>query len=71
MITGTADNRDVEDFGMRGGRPAFSLGRFGLPVNVLAMLWSVFMVVNVGWPRTLIYGEANRFALGGHFKTGQ
>jgi hypothetical protein len=20
------------------------------------------MVVNVGWPRTLIYGEANRFA---------
>jgi hypothetical protein len=47
--------------GMRGGRPAFSLGRFGLPVNVLALLWSVSMVVNVGWPRTLNYGEMNRF----------
>jgi hypothetical protein len=35
---------------------------FGLPVNVLALFWSVFMVVNVGWPRTLIYSEANRFA---------
>jgi urea carboxylase system permease len=44
------------------GRRAFSLGRFGLPVNVLALLWSVFMVVNVGWPRSLIYDESNRFA---------
>jgi hypothetical protein len=35
---------------------------FGLPVNVLALFWSSFMVVNVGWPRTLIYSEANRFA---------
>jgi len=44
------------------GFRAFSLGRFGLPVNGLALLWSVFMVVNVGWPRALIYSETNRFA---------
>jgi putative membrane-bound dehydrogenase-like protein len=29
----------------------FSLGRFGIPVNIAALLWSVFMVVNIGWPR--------------------
>ena len=28
------------------GRRAFSVGRFGLPINVLALLWSVFMVVS-------------------------
>jgi len=40
----------------------FSLGRFGLAVNVLAMLWSAFMVVNVGSPRVAVYGDENRFA---------
>ena len=40
----------------------FSLARFGLAVNVLAMLWSAFMVVNVSWPRADVYGEENRFA---------
>jgi hypothetical protein len=29
----------------------FSLGRWGVPVNVLAVLWGVFTVVNIGWPR--------------------
>ena len=26
------------------------------------MLWSMFMVVNVSWPRVAVYGEENRFA---------
>ncbi|MES1224319.1 MAG: APC family permease, partial [Bacteroidota bacterium] len=34
----------------------FKLGRLGLPVNILALLWSTFMVVNVSWPRTATYG---------------
>jgi hypothetical protein len=42
--------RGWPDADMREGRRGFSLGRFGLPVNVLALLWSVFMVVNVGCP---------------------
>jgi amino acid transporter len=33
----------------------FSLGRWGLPVNVLAVLWGVAMTVNLAWPRTEIY----------------
>jgi urea carboxylase system permease len=41
------------DSGVRG---VFTLGKWGLPVNVLAVAWGVFMVVNIGWPRRL-YGE--------------
>lgn len=34
----------------------FSLGKWGFPVNILALTWSTFMVVNVSWPRTATYG---------------
>jgi len=34
----------------------FNLGRWGFPVNILALLWSTFMVINVSWPRTATYG---------------
>jgi urea carboxylase system permease len=34
----------------------FSLGKWGLPINILALLWSSFMVINVSWPRTATYG---------------
>jgi urea carboxylase system permease len=42
----------------------FSLGRFGMPVNAAAVLWSAFMVLNVGWPRAATYGPLwqHRFA---------
>jgi urea carboxylase system permease len=35
----------------------FSLGRWGLPINLLATAWSLFMVINVGWPRPQVYGD--------------
>jgi amino acid transporter len=35
----------------------FNLGRWGLPVNILALIWSSFMVINVSWPRTATYGS--------------
>jgi len=34
----------------------FSMGKWGLPINILALIWSTFMVVNVSWPRTATYG---------------
>ncbi len=40
-----------------GQRAYFSLGRFGLPVNALAVLWGVLLVTNMSWPRPAIYGE--------------
>ncbi|HLK29522.1 MAG TPA: amino acid permease [Puia sp.] len=35
----------------------FKLGKWGFPVNILALIWSTFMVVNVSWPRTATYGS--------------
>ena len=42
----------------------FSLGKWGFPVNILALAWSSFMVLNVSWPRTATYGSAwyNQYA---------
>ncbi|CCH79503.1 putative amino acid transporter [Nostocoides japonicum T1-X7] len=43
--------KDLKDSGY------FTLGRWGLLVNVLAVLWGVGMSLNLAWPRTAIYGE--------------
>ncbi|MDT0437055.1 MULTISPECIES: APC family permease [Streptomyces] len=46
-------------------RPAgdgrFSLGRWGLPVNVVAVLWGLAMTVNLIWPRAAVYNAAAPF----------
>ena len=34
----------------------FSLGRFGLPVNILAVVWGTAMAINLAWPREDVYG---------------
>ncbi|WP_020671884.1 APC family permease [Amycolatopsis nigrescens] len=39
----------------------FSLGRWGLPVNVLAVLWGVAMTINLAWPRKEIYNATEPF----------
>jgi urea carboxylase system permease len=36
--------------------PYFSLGRWGLPVNVLAVIFQVGVMVNLAWPRPAVYG---------------
>ncbi|MEH3078580.1 MAG: APC family permease [Quadrisphaera sp.] len=41
-----------------GTRAPFSLGRWGLPVNVLAVLWGVAMMTNLLWPRRDVYNAA-------------
>ncbi|MBA8825978.1 hypothetical protein FHX42_003344 [Saccharopolyspora lacisalsi] len=41
-----------KEFGHEG---RFSLGRFGLPVNILAVPWGGGMVTNPGWPRRVVY----------------
>ncbi|WNO70880.1 APC family permease [Streptomyces sp. AM8-1-1] len=33
----------------------FSLGKFGLPINVLAVLWGLAMSINLAWPRAEVY----------------
>jgi urea carboxylase system permease len=40
-----------------GSKGYFTLGRFGLPVNILAVIWGAAMAVNLAWPREEVYGE--------------
>jgi urea carboxylase system permease len=35
----------------------FSLGKVGLPVNIVAVLWGAAMALNLAWPRVEVYGE--------------
>ncbi len=37
-------------------RPYFSLGRWGPMVNMIAVVWGLFVVTNIAWPRAAIYG---------------
>ena len=37
--------------------PYFSLGRWGLPVNAVAVAYGTIAVVNLAWPREEIYGK--------------
>jgi hypothetical protein len=44
-----------------GRRPAaeqFSLGRLGLPLNIIAVLFGMFFLIDIGWPRAIVYGAA-------------
>lgn len=37
------------------GHKLFSLGKFGIVINALAVLWGVAMAVNLAWPRPAVY----------------
>ncbi|MCW2594725.1 MAG: putative amino-acid permease [Jatrophihabitans sp.] len=34
----------------------FSLGRWGVPVNIIAIVWGTVMAINLGWPRAKVFG---------------
>ena len=35
----------------------FTMGRFGLAVNIVAVVWGALMAVNLAWPREAVYGS--------------
>lgn len=39
----------------------FTLGRLGPVVAVLATLWAVVMIINIAWPRPVVYNPAEPF----------
>jgi urea carboxylase system permease len=43
------------------GDGKFSLGRWGLPVNIVAVLWGLGMTVNLIWPRAAVYNATAPF----------
>jgi hypothetical protein len=36
----------------------FSLGRWGLPVNLFAVVYGAAMMINIAWPRQAVYDPA-------------
>ena len=34
----------------------FTMGRWGMPVNIIAVLWGAAMALNLAWPRESVYG---------------
>ena len=42
-------------------RGYFSLGKLGLPVNILAVLWGTGMAINLAWPRKEVYNATEPF----------
>jgi urea carboxylase system permease len=44
------------------GASHFSLGRWGLPINILAVGYGLLMAINIAWPRAAVYDPA-----GGHW----
>jgi hypothetical protein len=45
----------------KGTKGFFSLGKLGLPVNVLAVLWGIGMAINLIWPRKEVYNAVEPF----------
>ncbi|MGW0175346.1 amino acid permease [Rhodococcus sp. NPDC003322] len=43
------------------GKPLFSLGRWGLPVNIVAVVYGSLMVVNLAWPRAEIFNPTGEY----------
>ena len=39
----------------------FTLGKFGTPVAVAASLWAIVMIINIAWPRPVVYNPAEPF----------
>jgi urea carboxylase system permease len=37
------------------GKKLFSLGKWGLPVTVIAVAYQVLAIINLAWPRSLVY----------------
>lgn len=44
------------------GNPLFTLGRWGIPINILALLYGLAMTINLAWPRAAVYDPS-----GGHW----
>jgi urea carboxylase system permease len=40
--------------------PYFSLGRWGLPVNILAVVYGTLVAINIAWPRNAVYNAVGK-----------
>ena len=61
-IAGPAGEDDVAAVDA-GGRKLFSLGRLGIVVNALAVLYGVLMVINLAWPRAEVFDPSGEMPI--------
>jgi len=47
--------------------PYFNMGRWGLVVNVLAVIFQIFVMINLAWPRPAVYGADHWYFQWGAF----
>jgi urea carboxylase system permease len=40
------------------GKPVFTLGRWGLPINLVAVAYGLAMAINLAWPRAEVFNPA-------------
>ncbi|MDT5250195.1 MAG: hypothetical protein QOJ28_2829, partial [Mycobacterium sp.] len=40
------------------GPPVMELGKWGIPVNLIAVVMGGLLVINIGWPRAEVYDPA-------------
>jgi urea carboxylase system permease len=63
MVTGPLLVRRLRgEFAVPDREGLFSLGRWGLPVNILAVVYGALMMINLAWPRASVYDPE-----GGHW----
>jgi amino acid transporter len=48
------------DWPRPGAGPYFSLGRWGLPVNIGAVLYGTLIAINIAWPRNAVYNAVGK-----------
>ena len=46
--------------------PYFSLGRWGMLVNVIAVVYGVVVAINIAWPRSAVYDSLAGTGLAGN-----
>jgi urea carboxylase system permease len=46
--------------------PYFSLGRFGLPINIVAVVYGSLVAFEIAWPRKVVYGTKWYFQFGAY-----
>ena len=52
---GAADPPACAGTGLSHGKPVMDLGRWGIPVNLIAAVMGTLLVINIGWPRAEVY----------------
>jgi len=63
MVTIPALLHRLRGHSLSHGGPVMDLGRWGIPVNVVAVVMGALLVINIGWPRAEVYNPSGDSAV--------